>query len=63
MNNKGLGLLCRCGQIALLSPLKLRLNPALRSFEKSKVNTSTAESREFSPGTPVSSHREVDRVG
>ena len=28
-----------------------------------RVSQHTAESREFSPGTPVSSHREVDRVG
>jgi hypothetical protein len=32
------------------------------SCEKSKSQRS-AESRGFSPGTPVSSHREVDRVG
>ena len=28
-----------------------------------KVCQRSAESRGFSPGTPVSSHREVDRVG
>ncbi len=28
-----------------------------------KVCQHSAESRGFSPGTPVSSHREVDRVG
>ena len=28
-----------------------------------RVSQHSAESRGFSPGTPVSSHREVDRVG
>ena len=28
-----------------------------------RVSQHSAESRRFSPGTPVSSHREVDRVG
>ena len=28
-----------------------------------RVSQHSAESREFSPGAPVSSHREVDRVG
>ena len=35
-------------------------NPVLHSVEKSQHS---AESRGFSPDTPVSSHREVDRVG
>ncbi len=54
-------------------------DPVLHSCEKSqstlcrkftqcsthvkKVSQHSAESRGFSPGTPVSSHREVDRVG
>ena len=28
-----------------------------------RVSRHSAESREFSPGAPVSSHKEVDRVG
>ena len=67
-----LGLRWRSGQSARLSPLRLRVRFSERTFsmllEPSallmwRVSQHSAESRGFSPGAPVSSHREVDRVG
>ena len=54
----------RSGQSARLSPLRLRVRFSERTFSThvKKVCQHSAESRGFSRGTPVSSHREVDRV-
>ncbi len=41
----------------------LNVTRAQCSTHVRKVSQHSAESRGFSPGTPVSSHREVDRVG
>ena len=64
----------RSGQSARLSPLRLRVRFSERTFSMllepsapcthvKRVSQHSAESRGFSPGAPVSSHREVDRVG
>ncbi len=45
---------------SILSENFLNVN---RSTHVKKVCQHSAESRGFSPGTPVSSHREVDREG
>ena len=41
----------------------LNVTRAQCSTHVKRVSQHSAESRGFSPGTPVSSHREVDRVG
>ena len=41
----------------------LSVTRAQCSTHVKRVSQHSAESRGFSPGTPVSSHREVDRVG
>ena len=47
------------GSIPRENFLSVTRSPVLHSCEKSQHS---AESRGFSPGAPVSSHREVDRV-
>ncbi len=39
------------------------LEPSALAIHVKRVSQRSAESRGFSPGAPVSSHREVDRVG
>ncbi len=48
---------------SILSENVLNVTRAQYSTHVKRVSQHSAESRGFSPGTPVSSHREVDRVG
>ncbi len=48
---------------SILSEGVLNVTRAQCSTHVRRVSQHSAESRGFSPGTPVSSHREVDRVG
>ncbi len=48
---------------SILSENLLNVTRAQFSTHVKRVSQRSAESRGFSPGTPVSSHREVDRVG
>ncbi len=48
---------------SLLSENFLNVTRAQCSTHVKRVSQHSAESRGFSPGTPVSSHREFDRVG
>ena len=48
---------------SILSENSLNVTRTQCSTHVKKVCQRSAESRGFSPGTPVSSHREVDRVG
>ena len=48
---------------SILSENFLNVTRAQCSTHVKRVSQHSAESRGFSPGTPVSSHREVDRVG
>ena len=48
---------------SILSENFLNVTRAQCSTHVKKVCQHSAESRGFSPGTPVSSHGEVDRVG
>ena len=52
-----------CGSHSQRERSQCYSNPVLHSCEKSYCGKHSAESRGFSPGAPVSSHREVDRVG
>ena len=47
----------------ILSVNVLNVTRTQCSTHVKRVSEHSAESREFSPGTPVSSHWEVDRVG
>ena len=47
----------------ILSENFLNVTRAQCSTHVKRASQHSAESRGFSPGTPVSSHREVDRVG
>ena len=48
---------------SILSEKVLNVTRTLCSTRMKRVSQHSAESRGFSPGAPVSSHREVDRVG
>ena len=48
---------------SILSEGVLNVTRAQCSTHVRRVSQHSAESRGFSPGAPVSSHREVDRVG
>ena len=48
---------------SILSENFLNVTRSQCSTHVKRVSQHSAESRGFSPGTPVSSHREVDRVG
>ena len=48
---------------SILSENFLNVTRTQRSTHVKRVSQHSAESRGFSPGAPVSSHREVDRVG
>ena len=48
---------------SILSENFLNVTRTQCSTHAKRVSQHSAESRGFSPGTPVSSHREVDRVG
>ncbi len=48
---------------SILSENFLNVTRAQGATHVKRVSQHSAESRGFSPGTPVSSHREVDRVG
>ena len=48
---------------SILSENFLNVTRTQCSTHVKRVSQHSAESRGFSPGTPVSSHREVDRVG
>ena len=48
---------------SILSENVLNVTRIQRSTQVKRVSQHSAESRGFSPGAPVSSHREVDRVG
>ena len=48
---------------SILSENFLNVTRTQCSTHAKRVSQHSAESRGFSPGTPVSSHKEVDRVG
>ncbi len=48
---------------SILTENFLNVTRALCSTHVKRVSQHSAESRRFSPGTPDSSHRKVDRVG
>ena len=48
---------------SILSENFLNVTRTQCSTRMKRVSQHSAESRGFSPGAPVSSHREVDRVG
>ncbi len=49
--------------VSILSENVLNVTRTQCSIHMKRVSQHSAESRGFSPGAPVSSHKEVDRVG